>query len=321
MPIQRRDFFRSAACASVALGILPDLMTGPALAAASDSGLDAGVLPPGAISRFAQLNGIRLHYVVAGSGPPLVLLHGWPQTWAAWRGTMAALSDRFTLIAPDLRGLGLSERTVSGYDKRTIAEDIRALIDHEAGGRARVLGHDMGGKAAYVLAHRHPDRVSRLALVDCLLPGTENMDSLRGGAWHYGFHMAPDIPEMLTAGRERAYIREQIRAWSRRKDAVTEDAINEYARHYASPGGMRAGFNHYRALRDDAALAATFAGKRLTMPVLAIAGRYGVGSRLSDALKGEASSLTTVIVEESGHFVAEEAPDAFQRAVAQFMTA
>jgi pimeloyl-ACP methyl ester carboxylesterase len=179
----------------------------------------------------------------------------------------------------------------------------------------------MGGKAAYVLAHRHPDRVSRLALVDCLLPGTENMDSLRGGAWHYGFHMAPDIPEMLTAGRERDYIREQIRAWSHRKEAITEEAIDEYARHYASPGGMSAGFNYYRALRDDAALAASFRGKSLAMPVLAIAGRYGVGSRLSDALKIEAGDLTTVVVEESGHFVAEEAPDAFQRIVAQFMTA
>ena len=189
MPIQRRDLLRSAACASLAFGIAP------ALGAVPDSVLDAGVLPPGGASRFAQLNGIRMHYVVAGSGPPLVLLHGWPQTWAAWRGTIAALSDRFTIIAPDLRGLGLSERTVSGYDKRTIAEDIRALIDHEAGGRAGVVGHDMGGKAAYVLAHLHPDRISRLVLADCLLPGTENMDPLRGGAWHYGFHMARDIPE------------------------------------------------------------------------------------------------------------------------------
>ncbi|MHC2003410.1 alpha/beta fold hydrolase [Methylobacterium sp. CM6241] len=315
MPIQRRDLLRSAACASLALGIAP------ALGAVPDSGLDAGVLPPGAASRFAQLNGIRMHYVVAGSGPPLVLLHGWPQTWAAWKATMAALSDRFTIIAPDLRGLGLSERTVSGYDKRTIAEDIRALIDHEAGGRAGVVGHDMGGKAAYVLAHLHPDRISRLVLADCLLPGTENMDPLRGGAWHYGFHMAPDIPEKLTAGRERGYIRDQIRAWSHRKEAVTDEAIAEYARHYASPGGMKAGFNYYRALKDDAALAASFAGRRLAMPVLAITGRYGVGSRLSDALNRESDRLETVIIEESGHFVAEEAPETFQRAVAQFMTA
>ena len=119
---------------------------------------------------------------------------------------------------------------------------------------------------------------------------------------------------------ERGYIRDQIRAWSHRKEAVTDEAIAEYARHYASPGGMRAGFNYYRALKDDAALAASFAGRRLAMPVLAITGRYGVGSRLSDALSRESDRLETIIVEESGHFVAEEAPEAFQRAVAQFMT-
>ena len=270
-------------------------------------------LPRGGASRFAQVNGIGLHYVAAGSGPVVILLHGWPQTWFAWRATMERLSARFTVVAPDLRGVGLSERTPAGYDKRTIAADIRALIAHVAGGRAHVVGHDMGGKAAYMLAHLHPESVERLVLVDCLIPGTENMDALRGGAWHYGFHMAPQLPEMLTKGREQAYIAAQIRAWSHRKDAVSEAAILEFARHYASPGGMTAGFAYYRALPDDARLAASFAGRRLDMPVLAIAGRHGVGTKLADALRGEANDLTAAIAEDSGHFVAEEAPDFFLR--------
>lgn len=234
---------------------------------------------------------------------------------------MKAFSDRFTVIAPDLRGLGRSERTASGYDKRTIAKDLHALIAREAGGRAHVVGHDMGGKAAYVLAHLHPESVSKLVLVDCLVPGTENADALHGGAWHYGFHMATGIPELLTAGRERDYIRAQIRTWAYRKDAISEEAIAEYARHYAAPGGMTAGFNYYRALVEDGRLAASFRGNTLTMPVMAMAGRHGVGSKLADVLRSEAPDLISIIAEESGHFVAEEVPDFFQEHLARFLIA
>ena len=138
---------------------------------AAPPGLPAGELPAGATSHFAQINGIRLHYVSIGSGPVVILLHGWPQTWFAWHGLMPHLATRFRVIAPDLRGTGLSERTKSGYDKRTIAEDVRALIVHAGVTQAHVVGHDMGGKAAYVLAHLYPEIVAKLVLVDCLLPG------------------------------------------------------------------------------------------------------------------------------------------------------
>lgn len=276
-------------------------------------------LPTGGESLFVRVNGIRMHYVRAGSGPAVVLLHGWPQTWFAWRETMERLAGRFTVIAPDLRGLGLSERPASGYDKRTIAADIRALIVETAGGRAHLVGHDMGGKAAFMAAHLHREHIDKLVLVDCLIPGTENMDALKGGAWHYGFHMAPDIPEMLTKGRELEYITAQIRTWSYRKEAVAEANILEFSRHYATPGGMMAGFNYYRALREDAALAASFQGRPLDMPILAITGRHGVGPKLADALRPQASNLTSVIVEDSGHFVPDESPDTFSEQVGQFL--
>ncbi len=312
MKIERREFLTGASRAA----ILGPMLTTTVSAASADA-----PLPKGGVSRHAQVNGVGLHYVAAGSGPAVILLHGWPQTWFAWRAAMERLSARFTVIAPDLRGVGLSERTPAGYDKRTIAADIRALIAHVAGGRAHVVGHDMGGKAAYMLAHLHPETVDKLVLVDCLVPGTENMDALRGGAWHYGFHMAPQLPEMLTKGRELAYIAAQIRAWSYRKDAVSDAAIAEFARHYAAPGGMTAGFAYYRALPDDARLAASFAGRRLDMPVLAIAGRHGVGTKLADALRKEADDLTAAIAEDSGHFVAEEAPDFFCDQVERFLSA
>jgi pimeloyl-ACP methyl ester carboxylesterase len=278
-------------------------------------------LPKGGSSRFAEVNGIRLHYVSAGSGPVVILLHGWPQTWLAWRGTMERLSSQFTLVAPDLRGVGLSERPPSGYDKRTIAADIAALVEHLAAGRVHVVGHDMGGKAAYMLANLHPEKIEKLVLVDCLIPGTENMDALHGGAWHYGFHMAPDIPEMLTRGRERDYIAAQIRAWSHRQDAIGEAEISEFAQHYASPGGMTAGFAYYRALREDAALAASFKDRAMNMPVLAIGGRYGVGEKLADAIGRQARNLTAVIAEDSGHFVPEETPEFFCDRLERFLAA
>lgn len=314
MNIERRAFLIGASSAALGAQARAALPNEP------ESAVD-GPLPRGGASRFAQVDGVRLHYVVAGSGPSAILLHGWPQTWFAWRATMERLSSRFTVIAPDLRGVGLSERTPGGYDKRTIAGDIRSLIAQVAGGRAHVVGHDMGGKAAYMLAHLHPESVDRLILVDCLVPGTENMDASRGGAWHYGFHMASGVPEMLTKGRERDYIAAQIRAWSHKKDAVDEAAISEFARRYASPGGMRAGFEYYRALREDARLAASFAGRKLDMPVLAITGRHGVETRLADALRAQTSNLTAVIAEDSGHFVADEAPDFFCRQVERFLSA
>lgn len=289
--------------------------------AQSEQGTTATIagLPRGASSRFAQLDGLRLHYVTMGEGPLVLLLHGWPQTWFAWREVMPKLAKRFTVVAPDLRGVGLSECPPSGYDKRTIAQDLRALIAHQGAAVAHVVGHDMGGKAAYVLAHVEPKIVKSLVLVDCLLPGTENMDAIRGGAWHYGFHMAPQMPELLTQGRERDYIRAQIKAWSHRKDAISESSIDEYARHYAGPGRMTAGFNYYRALREDVPFVASLRGRKLSMPIMTIAGEHSAGDKLAHSLRDEARDLVSVIAPGSGHFVAEEVPEFFVSKLGDFL--
>ncbi|MGA9754059.1 MAG: alpha/beta hydrolase [Desulfobaccales bacterium] len=268
----------------------------------------AAELPKSAESHFAQVNGIRLHYVKMGKGPLLVLLHGWPQTWYEWHKVMPALAGKFTVVAPDLRGLGLSEKTQTGYDKHTIANDVAALIKHLGAGSAMVVGHDMGGKVAYVLSLLHPELVTKLIMVDCMPPGTENMDPAKGGMWHYGFHMAAEFPEMLTKDRERAYIAAQMTQWLHQKDAITRDALDEYAKHYASPGGMTAGFNYYRTLPDDAKFLAAYVDRKFAMPVLTVAGRYGVSDNLFKAMMQKADNLKGVIAEESGHFVPEEAP-------------
>lgn len=157
-------------------------------------------------------------------------------------------------------------------------------------------------------------------LVDCFIPGTENANALHGGSWHYGFHMAKDFPEMLTKGREKEYISAMIKLMSYKKDAISEETIDEYVKYYSTPGGMTAGFNYYRALKEDAAFVETFKGEKLTMPVLAITGAHSAGDKLSKALAGETLSLQSIIVEDSGHFVAEEQPEIFQQAVLNFLS-
>lgn len=268
---------------------------------------------------FATVNNIRLHYLEKGKGPLVVLLHGWPETSLEWSKTINKLSNQYRVVAPDLRGLGLSERTSGGYDKKTIAADIKALIDYLGERKAIIIGHDMGGKVAYIMAHLYPQSVEKLVLVDCLIPGTENADVLHGGAWHYGFHMAPNFPEMLTQGREREYIRAQIKTLSFKKDAISESVIDEYAKHYSTPGGMTAGFNYYRALKEDAAFAKTFQDKKLLMPILAITGQHGVGDKLAKALEKDAPLLKFMVVKGSGHFVAEEVPEIFNAEILKFL--
>ncbi len=270
-------------------------------------------------NHFAKVNNVRLHYLEKGKGPLVILLHGWPETSLEWNKTIHALSNQYRVVAPDLRGLGLSERTPDGYDKKTIAADIKALIDYLGEKKAIVIGHDMGGKVAYIMAHLYPQSVEKLVLVDCLIPGTENADVLHGGAWHYGFHMASNFPEMLTQGREKEYIRAQIKTLSFKKDAISESVIDEYAKHYSTPGGMTAGFNYYRALKEDAAFAKTFENKKLLMPVFAISGQHGVKDKLAKALEKNSPALKFIIVEESGHFVAEEAPEIFNAEILKFL--
>ncbi|MFD1702780.1 alpha/beta fold hydrolase [Methylopila henanensis] len=309
MTPRRRDLLLwSAAASTIGLRAAAQAAPGPSNAA----GLE---------SRYLDLDDVRLRYVVAGEGPTVVLLHGWPETSSAWSGVIRRLAGRFRLIAPDLRGVGGSSIPTTGYSKQRIAADVATLIEREAGGAAAVVGHDMGGKAAYVLALTQPGRVSRLVLVDCLLPGTENGDALRGGAWHYGFHMAEGFAELLTQGRERDYIAAQIRAWSHVKDAIPEADIAAYAQAYARPGRMTAGFGLYRALPEDAAFAAGLRSRTLAMPVMTVAGRSSAGTALSKAVEPQAPNHAAVVIENCGHFVAAEATDVLCDSLASFLDA
>jgi pimeloyl-ACP methyl ester carboxylesterase len=203
---------------------------------------------------YAELDDVLLHYVTAGSGPPLVLIHGWPQTWFEWMRVMPALAERYTVIAPDMRGLGDSSRPLTGYDKQTVARDIWQVVNGKLGhDRFFLAGHDWGGPTAYALATQHPEAVRRLAIVDVVIPGDGGDFSQGGRRWHHQFHMTPDLPEALTQGREDVYLRWFYREFAYLPTAIGEEEIQEYLRTYRQPGAMRAGFSYYRALPQDPA--------------------------------------------------------------------
>ena len=185
------------------------------------------------------LDDVRLHYVSAGSGDPVVLLHGWPQTWFEWRRIIPALASRYTVIAPDMRGLGDSSRPVTGYDKRTVAHDIYQLVHKLGFQQVYLVGHDWGGPVAYAYACAHPAEVRKLVILDVTIPGEawEKFPQItrRGGVWHLAFHSVRDLPEALVVGRERTYLSWFYRSLVYNPSAITEEDIDEYERCYAAP--------------------------------------------------------------------------------------
>ncbi len=266
---------------------------------------------------WADLGDIRLHYVTAGHGPTVVLLHGWPQTWYCWRKVIAPLADGHTVLVPDLRGYGQSDKPPAGYDKRTMAEDVRALAGRLGHSRIALLaGHDRGARVAHRYALDHPGEVERLAVLD-VVPTREMFAradaTVARGYWHWLFHLQPDLPELLVGPNIEAYLRWFFERWTANRPAV-EEAVPEYVHAFSAPGALRAGFDDYRApFPDDldADEASAAAGQRLAMPVLALWGDSGLPSRLPvlDIWRRYADDVRGQAVAGCGHFLPEERPD------------
>jgi pimeloyl-ACP methyl ester carboxylesterase len=265
---------------------------------------------------FARLAQVTLHYVTAGSGPPVVLLHGWPQSWYEWRHVIPRLAERYRVVAPDLRGLGDSSRPLEGYDRQTVAGDLWELLSGPLGlDRFHLVGHDVGGPIAFALAAAHPDAVRSLAILDVTIPGIGPDISQGGRRWHHAFHMTPDLPEALVGGRERIYLSWFYREFSWRPDAIGEADIAEYLRTYTQPGALRAGFSYYRNIARSVAenRALRDSGFRLKMPVLALGGERmearGRAREPEESLSGIADDVIGGVIAESGHFIPEEQPE------------
>ncbi|MEV0110888.1 alpha/beta hydrolase [Nocardia sp. NPDC050799] len=260
------------------------------------------------------LDDLKLHYVRAGRGVPVVLLHGWPQTWFAWRKVIPLLADRYDLIVPDLRGFGDTSRPSSGYDKKTVAHDVRRLIRHLELGPVHIVGHDIGGAVAYPYAAQWPAEVRTLTFIESSLPSfgqEELMDVAHGGSWHFGFNMSGDIAEELVRGRERLF----IDYWMRRStvgvvdpSSVESDALDQYERSMAQPGGLRSTLAHYRALPQDRSDNRELGQTLLPMPVLAIEGERGQSGHSISTMSKVATDVSSAVIERAGHYPPEENP-------------
>lgn len=272
---------------------------------------------------YAVLSEVTMHYVTAGAGQPVVLLHGFPQTWFEWRLIMPALAERYRVIAPDLRGLGDTSRPADGYHKMRVAEDVWELMAGELGCESFLLvGHDWGGPVAYALAAAHRDAVRKLAILDVVIPGDgSDQFSTSQGRWHHGFHRTLDLPEALIAGRERLYIAWFLKNFTAHPGMIPDDAIDEFARTYAQPGAIRAGLAYYRAIPQDIAdnERAIAAGK-LTMPVLGLGGTETFGRRelTLESMRRVADDVRGGVIEGAGHFIPEEKPAELAAALLDF---
>jgi pimeloyl-ACP methyl ester carboxylesterase len=267
------------------------------------------------IHHHADLGDVRLHFVTAGEGFPVVLLHGWPQTWYEWRHIVPVLAQGYRVIAPDLRGLGDSSRPADGYDKKTVGNDIWRLVhDHLGIDAFHLVGHDWGGPTAYAVAAAHPDAVRTLTILDVTIPGDGSPNISQGGRrWHHAFHQTLDLPEALVAGREEIYFGWFYRNYGHHPNVIPEADIAEYLRTYRQIGALRAGFAYYRNIprdiADNAAIAKDF---KLPMPVLALGGNSAWGRRLEvvESLRHLATDVRGGVIEDCGHWMPEEQPEA-----------
>jgi pimeloyl-ACP methyl ester carboxylesterase len=264
----------------------------------------------GAESHFATVNGVKLHYLQAGSGPVVVLVHGYTETSHMWVPLIASLAKTNTVIAPDLRGAGASDKPPApGYTKKVLAQDVHALLQSLGVKRSRIAGHDIGLMVAYAYAAQYPDEVERIVLMDAFLPGVGNWKDvwLLRDLWH--FHFTGEVPLKLVASRERTYFEHFWNDFAAdRTHSVPELDRRFYAAAYAQPGGMRAGFEYFKAFAEDAADNEAFSAKKLEMPMLVLAGERASGPVLMAQAKLVANAVEGTIVRGSGHWLMEEAP-------------
>lgn len=261
-------------------------------------------------SRFADVNGIRLHYLIAGKGEPVLLLHGYAQTSHMWLPLISELARTHTVIAPDLRGFGDSAKPASGYDKKTMAQDVHALATTLGYRRAGIAGHDIGLMVAYAYAAQYPGDVERIALMDAFLPGVGDWTSvwLLRDLWH--FHFYGKTPLALVEGRERTYLEHFWNDFAANPArSVSEEGRQFYTAAYAQPGAMRAGFEVFRAFEQDSKDFAGFALSTLQMPMLVLTGEKASGEFLIEQSRLVADDVEGVIVKDSGHWLIDEAPD------------
>ena len=296
------------------------LPTGSPPTASVVAGADNHLFPTGFRIQEIETEGVTLHVRVGGQGPAAVLLHGYAETGDMWAPLAADLARDHTVVVPDLRGMGLSSRPVGGYDKKTQAHDVAGVLDALGIKQADLITHDIGNMVGYAFAAQYPGRVIRFVVMDAPLPGVGPWEQIirNRALWHFSFQ-GPDA-ERLVAGRERIYLDRFWNEFSADPARFDEASREHYAKLYALPGAMHAGFNQYAAFDQDARDNQNFvANRKLTMPVLAIGGEKSFGSTMAVVMRAAATDVHEQIISDAGHWLMEEQPVATVAAVRAFL--
>ena len=337
-----RRAFAGGAAAATGVSLFGGWASSPASAASSTKPVPHGFgsvstaprLPRGFANTFRshliRANGIRQHVVIGGDGPPLLLVHGWPENWYAWRFLMPALANDFTVIAPDQRGIGLTEKSPDGYDSATLANDLVALMDALGHGQFAVVGHDTGYIISYALAADHRDRVARLVVAEIPGPPGTGPDEVQpplflgesdnNRLWHIPFNRVNDelIVDMVSRSAD-AYYRYEY-AVQGGGATLPEYAIKYYVKLFTRDrDALRASFGLYRAWDAHLAQNLTREAVPLTIPVLGIGGANSWANLPGDAMRGLANDVQTVVIPDTGHWVAEQAPEEMLTALSTFL--
>jgi pimeloyl-ACP methyl ester carboxylesterase len=281
----------------------------------------AAALDKAVAARTAVVDGVKLHYLSAGHGPPVILLHGYAETSRMWRPVIPALADRFMVIAPDLPGIGDSAIPATDIDIKTAAIRIHALAKSLGLSKPKVVGHDIGLMVAYAYAAMFPSEVDKLVMMDAFLPGVAQWESVYDDPtmWHFRFN--GPTPEALVRGRERTYFEHYWNDFAADpKHSIPEADRKAYTAAYSRPGRMRAGWAYFVSFPATAKEFARLAEIKLAMPLLAIGGDKASGRLLADQAKAVAQDVTAVVLEGTGHWVVEERPKETIDALVQFLT-
>jgi pimeloyl-ACP methyl ester carboxylesterase len=270
-------------------------------------------------TEMVSVDGAQIHVRVGGSGPAVVLVHGFGDTGDMWAPLAADLARDHTVVVPDLRGMGLSSKPADGYDKRTQAADIRAVVAALGIDRATVAGHDIGTMVAYAYAARYPDKTEKLIVMDAPVPGVPPWEEIVRNPllWHFDFG-GPDA-ERLVEGRERIYLDRFWNEFAGTPSKIDEATRRHYAALYARPGAMRASFAQFRSIRKDAEDNKAAMARKLAMPVLAIGGAKSFGATQAVVMRNAAVDVTEAVIPDAGHWLMEEAPAATVRVIRQFL--
>src|ERR1700722_20367415 len=280
----------------------------------------AGAADQAITSESREVAGLKLHYLAAGHGPAVILLHGYTQTSRMWRPLMPLLAEKFTVIAPDLPGIGDSEIPKDGLDMKTAAMRIHGLVKSLGIEKARVVGHDIGLMVAYAYAAQFPRETEKLVVMDAFLPGVAGWEDVYNnpGIWHFRFNGA--TPEALVRGRERIYFEHFWNNFAADKtQSIPEADRVSYAADYARPGRMHAGWENFVSFPQAAKDFAEVSKSKLTMPVLAIGGEKANGTVLGEQMKLVAADATMVVLKGCGHWVMEEKPKETAEALITFL--